>query len=123
MFPFSGLLLISIVLVVCWESLKLLWRRFKGELPAGPFPVPLIGNMLSIDPIKPFVSLSQLADKYGKIFTVMMGNNVVVVLADVQLIRDAFRDDRFSGRPVTVFHQLECNMEKGNLHQLLEDNR
>jgi hypothetical protein len=85
---------------------QVLWGRGTGELPPGPWPLPVIGNGLDLDSDKPFKSVEKIAEKYGKIFSLMLGDQLAVFIADLPLVRKAFKDDRFSGRPRTLWHIL-----------------
>ena len=83
-----------------------LWKRGVGELPPGPLPLPILGNALSMDSEKPYESIDGFAKKYGKIFSVMLGSQLTIFIADLQLVKKAFKDDRFSARPRTIFHLM-----------------
>ena len=69
------------------------------HLPLGPFPLPTIGNLLSIGQKMPY--LANLAKKYGKVFRVHMGSRKVIVLSSYELAREALviKAKDFAGRP------------------------
>lgn len=75
------------------------------ELPPGPRGFPLVGYL-------PFlgsdlhVSLTQLSNKYGPIYQIFLGSIRVVVLTDASLVRQAFRQPVFSGRPNTQLTRI-----------------
>lgn len=78
--------------------------RYRG-LPPGPWGLPVFGYL-------PFLkghihlTLGQLAVKYGPIYRIFLGNKLVVILTDHNIIREAFRLEAFSGRPITELTQI-----------------
>ncbi|CRL07789.1 CLUMA_CG020743, isoform A, partial [Clunio marinus] len=83
-------------------------RRFKNT-PPGPWAnyIPFIGYLPFLNPQKPEQSLTKLAEKYGKIFSLQMGSIFTVVLSDATLMREAFKRDEFLGRaPLRVTHGI-----------------
>ncbi|KAJ3600407.1 hypothetical protein NHX12_031391 [Muraenolepis orangiensis] len=57
--------------------------------PPGPRPLPLIGNLLQLDFMKPHITLWELSKKYGHVFTVYLGPKKVVVLAGYKTVKQA----------------------------------
>ena len=49
---------------------------------------------------------NDLARKYGSMFSTRLGNQLVVVLSDHKIIREAFRREEFTGRPHTEFMNI-----------------
>ncbi|XP_056359474.1 cytochrome P450 2K4-like [Oenanthe melanoleuca] len=64
-------------------------KKSVCNLPPGPRPLPLIGNLNVVDLKKPFQSLTELSKIYGNVFTVHFGPRKVVVLAGYETIKDA----------------------------------
>lgn len=93
------LALLTIAYLVLRKWLYVLWSRGVGELPPGPWPLPIIGDGLSIDAKEPFRTFEKWTKSYGRIYSVIMGNQLVIVLSDVELMKKAFKEDAFSGRP------------------------
>ncbi|XP_056144014.1 cytochrome P450 2K1-like isoform X1 [Lampris incognitus] len=60
-----------------------------GKEPPGPRPLPLLGNILQLDPHKPHNTLCKLSKKYGSVFTVYFGPKKVVVLAGYTTVKQA----------------------------------
>ncbi|XP_078006895.1 LOW QUALITY PROTEIN: cytochrome P450 2C44-like [Phascolarctos cinereus] len=91
--------LLACVLFLIFLSL---WsQRFKkGKLPPGPTPLPFIGNILQLNFKSIPASLSQLAEKYGPIYTLYFGTECVVVLHGYNILKEALIDqgDAFIGR-------------------------
>lgn len=86
-------------------------RRFSDtslahlSLPPGPMGLPFLGYL-------PFVgreihlTLSDLSDRYGPIYQIFLGGIRVVVLNDAALVRQAFKQPVFSGRPDTQLTRI-----------------
>ncbi|CAG7786193.1 unnamed protein product [Allacma fusca] len=73
-------------------------RSRLSQLPPGPFRIPIFGYMPFMAS-NPQNALKKLAQRYGNVFTIYLGNYRVVVLNDYKTIKDAFKEDNFSGRP------------------------
>lgn len=83
-------------------SFRLL-RRGKLNLPPGPRPWPIIGNLNLIGSL-PHRSLHDLSRKYGPIMQVQFGSFPVLVGSSVDMARTILRthDATFAGRPKTA---------------------
>lgn len=96
--------LISII-VFLLTRLYLTKSRCSLPLPPGPYGIPFLGWL-------PFVGqdfhikLFNLSKKYGKIFQIHLGNKRVVIISDVKLIKEAFKQPVFSGRPDTELTRI-----------------
>ncbi|KAG8552933.1 hypothetical protein GDO81_003166 [Engystomops pustulosus] len=83
------LLVIFILCFILYLSLKSI--RNHGNLPPGPAPLPLLGNMLDLG--GDFVnSLMKLRDKYGDVFTVYLGSRPVVVVTGYRAVKEIYLD-------------------------------
>ncbi|XP_027731893.1 cytochrome P450 2C23-like, partial [Vombatus ursinus] len=93
--------LVACVLLLIFFSL---WSQGfkKGKLPPGPTPLPFIGNMLQLDFKNITTSFSQLAEKYGPIYTLYFGTHRIVVLHGYNIMKKALIDqgDEFADRGV-----------------------
>lgn len=75
------------------------------KLPPGPMGLPFLGYL-------PFVSneihltLTSLSERYGPIYQIFLGGIRVVVLNDASLVRQAFKQPVFSGRPDTQLTRI-----------------
>jgi cytochrome P450 len=61
------------------------------ELP-GPRAWPLVGNVLSLKPLRIHQDIEKLAKRYGSVFRVFFGRRPILVVADHQLISSVLRD-------------------------------
>ncbi|XP_072258294.1 cytochrome P450 1A1 [Pyxicephalus adspersus] len=104
---FSGLsatevLLASVVFSVVYLILKSYRKRVpSGTKPMpGPFPLPLIGNLLSLSK-NPHLSLTKMSESYGDVLQIQIGTKPVLVLSGLETIRQALlkQGDVFLGRP------------------------
>ena len=87
-------------LVLAWLLYFLLSSyASRKSLPAGPFPLPMIGNLHQVGLDIPF-SLEKLREKYGDMYTVTLPIGNFVILNSSKLMREALvsRKDDFSGR-------------------------
>ncbi|XP_053908949.1 cytochrome P450 2G1-like [Cuculus canorus] len=75
-------------------------RGQRGQLPPGPRPLPLVGNLLHISPWRTLRALLQLSRTYGPVFTIYLGTRPVVVLCGHDVLREALVDnaEAFAGR-------------------------
>ncbi|XP_073692364.1 cytochrome P450 2K1-like [Garra rufa] len=89
-FPSTGTILGAFLLLLVWYLLSSGSRSQKeGKEPPGPKPLPLVGNLLSLDITRPFDSFFELSKTYGNIFQVFMGSKRSVVLVGYKTVKDA----------------------------------
>ncbi|XP_040847811.1 cytochrome P450 2C2-like isoform X5 [Ochotona curzoniae] len=94
----------TVVLVLCLSCLLLfsLWKQShgRGNLPPGPTPLPVLGNILQIDFKDVSKSLTKLSKDYGPVFTVYLGMKPTVVIQGYEAVKEALVDlgEEFSGR-------------------------
>uniref|UniRef100_A0A8U7MCF5 Uncharacterized protein n=1 Tax=Corvus moneduloides TaxID=1196302 RepID=A0A8U7MCF5_CORMO len=110
-----GITEIFIALVVCLlilQLLKLQWMR--TQLPPGPVPLPIIGNLWLLDFKLRRETLSKLTNIYGNIYTLWMGQTPLVVLNGYKAVKDGIitHSEEVSGRPLTPFYR-DMMGEKG----------
>ncbi|XP_012859662.1 cytochrome P450 2C23-like [Echinops telfairi] len=94
----------TLTLTICVACLIFLWvwrnSQRQGSLPPGPMPLPIIGNMLQLDPKDLPASFSKLAKEYGPVYTLRIGPQLTVVLHGYEAVKEALIDqgDEFLGR-------------------------
>ena len=73
----------------------------SNGLPPGPrFRFPLVGNMYAVEPdMRKF--LRRFRKRYGDIYSLYLGNKLVIIIAGYDNLREAFvkNADTFSDRP------------------------
>lgn len=79
----------------------------RKRLPPGPRGIPILGYLPWIDAKRPYLSLTDLARKYGPICGLRMGSVYTIILSDPQLVRQALAKDVFAGRaPLYLTHGI-----------------
>ncbi|ROK28242.1 Cytochrome P450 2K1 [Anabarilius grahami] len=83
-------LLGALLLILVLYSLSSGSRSQKeGKEPPGPKPLPLLGNLLTLDPKRPFDTFCELSKTYGNIFQVFYGPKKVLVLVGYKTVKQA----------------------------------
>lgn len=82
------------------------WYRQVRCLPPGPWGIPILGYLPFMKGADQHVTYTELAKKYGSMFSAKLGNQLVVVLSDYRIIRDTFRREEFTGRPHNEFTNI-----------------
>lgn len=94
-------------MLVLTFTIKKLMNTKKLNMPPGPFGLPIVGSLLSLDRKQPHKSLTALSNKYGPICGLWMGSVYTVLLSDPKLVREALAKDEFSGRaPLYLTHGI-----------------
>uniref|UniRef100_A0A3B4U8E5 Cytochrome P450 2K4-like n=1 Tax=Seriola dumerili TaxID=41447 RepID=A0A3B4U8E5_SERDU len=96
------LLLVYLVLTFSFTSQK------DRREPAGPRPLPLLGNLLQLDLKRPYETLLKVKTKYGSVFTIYLGPKKVVVLAGYKTVKEALVNyaEEFGDRdPTQIMHE------------------
>ncbi|XP_053545083.1 cytochrome P450 2F2 [Bombina bombina] len=91
-----------LLLVITSIFMYLTWNQMyrKRNLPPGPTPLPLIGNLLHIKLGEMAGSLMKLWDQYGPVYTLYLGMRPVVFICGYQAVKEALVDhsEEFGGR-------------------------
>lgn len=81
-----------------------IWNENR-TLPPGPNGLPIVGYL-------PYLrgnlheELTALSQKHGPVFSIRLGSELMVVLSDHRVIREAFRREEFAWRPDNEFSKL-----------------
>ncbi|XP_031555429.1 steroid 17-alpha-hydroxylase/17,20 lyase-like [Actinia tenebrosa] len=83
-------------------------------LPPGPFPLPVIGNLHLLSS-KPYLDFYRLARRYGPVYRLNMGCNLVVVINNYNNAKEAMlkKGSDFAGRPSHFVGSLFSRNGKG----------
>ncbi|XP_065604304.1 cytochrome P450 2J6-like [Cyrtonyx montezumae] len=109
------MLTVSAVLVCLAASLLLVqflgmqWKR--RQLPPGPAPFPLFGNLLQMNFRIHHDILKETANKYGNIFTLWLLSTPVVVLQGYQAVKEGMtaHAEEVAGRPLSRPFKMMTN--------------
>ena len=86
--------------------------RQRRQMPPGPFPLPLIGNIFQVgrDVVSSF---DKLWTKYGDVYTISFPFGTAVVVNSVELAREALvtKGDDFAGRPSDSMYPADIIFE------------
>uniref|UniRef100_A0A673GJT2 Cytochrome P450, family 2, subfamily AE, polypeptide 1 n=1 Tax=Sinocyclocheilus rhinocerous TaxID=307959 RepID=A0A673GJT2_9TELE len=114
----QGLLIFLCVLLL----VKHLRDVLTNNMPPGPFPLPLIGNVLNIgftDPLGSFQRVIHIL--YGDVSTLYLGNNPCILLTGYESFKEAFVEqaDIFTDRPYfPIIDKLSLIFSSGHMwHQ------
>ncbi|KAM4642699.1 cytochrome P450 2G1-like [Discoglossus pictus] len=88
----TTLLLIACVLFLLLSIVQTRTKQGKSQLPPGPTPLPILGNILQLNGAEVFKSLLKLSEKYGPVYTIHMGLEPVVVLCSYDAVKEALND-------------------------------
>ncbi|ROK28169.1 Cytochrome P450 2M1 [Anabarilius grahami] len=75
-------------------------RKQFGQLPPGPAPKPLLGNLLQFDVKEPYKYYLKLSKKYGSVVTIWLANTPVVIISGYEALKETMigLGEEFSGR-------------------------
>ena len=97
-----------VTILTYYLTLRLLhWLRLNRSLPPGPYGLPLVGYLPFLkrpDDIRS--EMTDLSLKYGPCFSIRLGTELMVILSDHHLIKEAFCCPVFDGRPRNEFFNI-----------------
>ncbi|XP_041646716.1 cytochrome P450 2J6-like [Cheilinus undulatus] len=94
----KSLLLFIAMFILTIDYIK---NRQPASFPPGPWALPIVGNIFSLDHNRTHESMTQLSGKYGDVFSLRMGQEWMVVLNGFEVLKEALvnQGDSFSDRP------------------------
>lgn len=101
------------VLICLFLSGKAIWDHSFSKLPPGPWGLPVIGASFRLGKF-PHIDFTQMSRKYGDVFSLMLGNRLVVVLNGMNAIQETLVKHSivFAGRP--NLHTFQIANPQGN---------
>ncbi|KAL1540023.1 unspecific monooxygenase [Salvia divinorum] len=88
----GAFLVYAVAFIAAWAAVVLSRRRrgSGGELPPGPAPLPIVGNIFQIqgDPHKSF---AELAKTYGLLMTLRLGTQLAVVISSPEIAMEVLQ--------------------------------
>ena len=100
-----------VVVLFWWQVKRALKQKSKPPDPRlpGPSGLPVVGNALQLDIVKPHFTLTEMANRHGPIFKMKLVTDHWVVINNYDLAREACitKGQDFSGRPVS-YRFSEC---------------
>ena len=99
-------LIISLALLIVLLSLRYA-RSSVERKPPGPWSLPVIGNIFLFG-LAPHKNVTKLAQQYGKIFSMKLGSREVIIVNDIDTVKEALlqKGSDFSSR-LAQFHLFQ----------------
>ncbi|XP_076948781.1 cytochrome P450 76T24-like isoform X1 [Bidens hawaiensis] len=103
--------LFPILFIFTYAITTTISRHRNSRLPPGPYPLPLIGNLLHLGN-NPHHSLATLSKRYGPLMSLKLGTITTIVVSSPDIAKEFFQthDNSFSGRvTIDVTRALDHN--------------
>ena len=104
--------LLNIVLCAVVFYLTSLLTRRSLYLPPGPWRWPILGSLPSLGIsmyrsglLQPHQFLATLSKRYGKVFSLYLGNQLVIILNSAESVRKAFQNQHLADRPQSLLSE------------------
>lgn len=96
---------LSLAFISCCRKYWL--NRSHPPLPPGPTPLPVVGNILSLDVDRPWVTFNSWRSKYGNIIYARLLNKPVIVINSEEIAKALFEDRStiYSDRPQSIVYE------------------
>ncbi|XP_018428473.1 PREDICTED: cytochrome P450 2C50-like, partial [Nanorana parkeri] len=95
-------ILLSVVVILFLANVYNKQKKHKDKnLPPGPKPLPIIGNLHMLDMKQPYKTFLEMSKTYGTVLTIHLGMGKVIILCGYETVRDALltQGDEFANRP------------------------
>lgn len=69
-----------------------LFQRLRFKLPPGPRPLPIVGNLYDIKPVR-FRCFAEWAQAYGPIISVWFGSTLNVIVSNTELAKEVLKEN------------------------------
>ncbi|KAL3818447.1 hypothetical protein ACJIZ3_004352 [Penstemon smallii] len=104
----TAVMLVLLLMVLAWSYvLGSNSSRHRGKLAPGPYPFPIIGNILQLGR-KPHQSLAKLSKTYGPLMSLQLGSIYTVVVSSPEIAKEVLQkhDHALSGRTIGAAAQV-----------------
>lgn len=98
------ILTVFVVVLGIVKMLQMLHEKYL--LPPGPWGYPIVGCMNFLKGRPLHLYFRDITQKYGSLVSMSIGTQLYVVISDYKMIRDTFRKEEFTSRPLTEFIKL-----------------
>ncbi|XP_062250673.1 cytochrome P450 2J6-like [Platichthys flesus] len=104
----KSLLLFLAVFLLTTDYIK---NRRPASFPPGPWALPVVGNIFTVDHSRTHESLTELGRRYGDVFSLRMGSEWMVVLNRYEVLKEALvtQGDSLAERPALPLPVESCN--------------
>ncbi|KAG2118453.1 cytochrome P450 [Suillus clintonianus] len=101
-------LVISALAVAVLSCCRKYWlNHSRPPLPPGPTPLPVLGNVLSLDAGRPWLTFNSWRSTYGDIISARLFSKQVLVVNSEEVAKDLFerRSSIYSDRPQSIVYE------------------